>query len=51
MPSLEISPLACYHDYSEDNSFISKMLIFPYERSVQEHTEDSMTVTENWQLM
>ena len=43
--------------YSEDNSFVSKMLVFPYKRSVQEPIEDSMTIIANsgntgsiWQL-
>lgn len=33
--------------YSEDNSFVSKMLVFHYKRSVPEPIEDSMTITAN----
>lgn len=33
--------------YSEDNSFVSKILVFPYKRHVQEPTEDSTTITAN----
>lgn len=33
--------------YSEDNSFVSKMVFFPYKRSVLEPIEDNMTITAN----
>lgn len=33
--------------YSEDNSFVSKMLVFPYKRSIQEPVEDGMTIIAN----
>lgn len=33
--------------YSEDNSFVSKILVLPYKRHVQEPTEDSTTITAN----
>lgn len=33
--------------YSENNSFVSKMLVFPYKRSVQDPVEDSMIITAN----